>query len=95
MCFSWWGNFSSKDISVFLCDDNPLFLENLAFLLNQQKGIIVVGKTTSLEEARQFTKKNPPQIAILGIGMFNKEGILYSSFSLARGRDTSYRFSFR
>ncbi|MDI3543421.1 MAG: hypothetical protein PWP57_1026 [Candidatus Atribacteria bacterium] len=74
MGFSWRGEVFSKDVSVFLFDDNPLFLENLAFLLNRQNGIRVTGKTTSLEEARQLTQKNPPEVVILGIGMFNKEG---------------------
>ena len=73
MGYSWRGDFS-KGVSVFLCNDNPLFLENLAFFLNRQKGIKVAGTTTSIEQARQLTKKNPPEIAILGIGMFNKEG---------------------
>lgn len=72
MCFSLRGGFF-KSIFVFLCDNNFLFLENLAFLLNRQKGIKVTGTTTSIEEARQLTKKNHPQVAILGIGMFNKE----------------------
>ena len=72
MCFSLRGDFF-KSISVFLCDNNFLFLENLAFLLNRQNGIRVTGTTTSIEEARQLTKKNHPQVAILGIGMFNKE----------------------
>jgi len=58
MCFSWRGNSSFKDISAFLFNDNPLFLDNLAFLLNQQKGIRVTGKTTSIEKACSFAKKN-------------------------------------
>jgi len=57
MCFSGRGNSSFKDISAFLFNDNPLFLDNLAFLLNRQKGIRVIGKTTSIEEARPFAKK--------------------------------------
>lgn len=73
MCLSWRGDFF-KSISVFLFGDNFLFLENLAFFLNRQQGIRVVGTTTSLEEARQLTKENPPEIAILGIGIFNQEG---------------------
>jgi len=57
MCFSWRGNSSFKDISAFLFNDNPLFLDNLSFLLNRQNGIRVTGKTTSIEKARQLTKK--------------------------------------
>ena len=73
MCFSWRGNSSFKDISAFLFNDNSLFGDNLAFLLNRQKGIRVIGKITSLEEARQLTKNSPPEVVILGIGMFNRE----------------------
>jgi len=74
MAFSVRGELFSKSISAFLCDDNPLFLDNLAFFLNRQNGIRVIGKTTSIEEARQLTQKNPPEVVILGIGMFNQEG---------------------
>jgi len=73
MCFSWRGNSSFKDISAFLFCYNSLFGNNLAFL-NRQNGIRVTLKTTSIEKARQLTKKNHPEIAILGIGMFNQEG---------------------
>ena len=72
MCFSRRGNSSFKDISAFLFNDNPLFLDNFTFL-NRQKGIRVIGKITSLEEARQLTKNSPPEVVILGIGMFNRE----------------------
>ncbi len=57
MCFSGRGNSSFKDISAFLFNDNPLFLDNFTFL-NRQKGIRVTGKTTSIEEACPFAKKN-------------------------------------
>ena len=73
MVFSVRGELFSKNISVFLFNDNSLFLDNLAFFLNRQKGIRVIGKITSLEEARQLTKNSPPEVVILGIGMFNRE----------------------
>ena len=73
MVFSVRGELFSKNISVFLFNDNSLFLDNLAFFLNRQNGIRVIGKTTSIEEARQLTKNNPPEVVILGIGMFNRE----------------------
>ncbi len=81
MCFSWRENSSFKNISAFLCDDNPLFLDNLAFFLNRQNGIRVTGKITSIEEARQLTQNSPPEVVILGIGMFNREGY-YALLSL-------------
>jgi len=80
MCLSG-GKVFSKNISVFLCGENSLFLDNLAFFLNRQKGIRVIGKTTSIEEARQLTKNSPPEVVILGIGMFNREGY-YALLSL-------------
>lgn len=73
MGFSRRGEASSKDISVFLFDDNSLFLESLSFLLNYQKGIKVAGRATSIEEARQFTRENPPEVVILGMGIFKKK----------------------
>jgi len=62
-----------RSVSVYLFDGNSFFLENLAFFLNRQKGIRVTGKITSIEEAHQLTKNNPPEVVILGIRMFNKE----------------------
>ena len=62
-----------RSVSVYLFDGNSFFLENLAFFLNRQNGIIVIGKTTSIEEACQLTKNNPPEVVILGIGIFNRE----------------------
>lgn len=63
MYSSWRGNSSFKDISVYLFYYNSLFwIISLLF------------HTTNLEEARQLTKNNPPEVAILGIGIFNKEG---------------------
>lgn len=62
-----------RSVSVYLFDGNSFFLENLAFFLNRQNGIIVTGKTTSIEEACQLTKNNPPEVVILGIGIFNRE----------------------
>ena len=56
MCFSWRGNSSFKDISAFLLNDNPLFLDNFTFL-NRQNGIRVTLKTTSIEKACPFAKK--------------------------------------
>ena len=73
-----------RSVSVYLFDGNSFFLENLAFFLNRQNGIIVIGKTTSIEEARQLTKNSPPEVIILGIGMFNKEGY-YALLSLWQG----------
>jgi len=62
-----------RSVSVYLFDGNSFFLENLAFFLNRQNEIIVTGKTTSIEEACQLTKNNPPEVVILGIGIFNRE----------------------
>jgi len=62
-----------RSVSVYLFDGNSFFLENLAFFLNRQNGIRVIGKTTSIEEACQLTKNNPPEVVILGIGIFNRE----------------------
>jgi len=81
MYSSWRGDSSFKDISTFLFNNNPLLGDNLAFFLNRQNGIRVIGKITSLEEARQLTKNNPPEVVILGIGMFNREGY-YTLLSL-------------
>jgi len=73
-----------RSVSVYLFGGNSFFLENLAFFLNRQNGIRVIGKTTSIEEARQLTKNNPPEVVILGIGMFNREGY-YTLLSLWQG----------
>ncbi len=62
-----------RSVSVFLFDGNSFFLENLAFFLNRQNGIRVIGKTTSIEEACQLTKNSPPEVIILGLGIFNRE----------------------
>ncbi|MBP9015203.1 MAG: hypothetical protein KBH15_01695 [Candidatus Atribacteria bacterium] len=51
MCLSG-GEVFSKNISAYLFNNNSLFGDNLAFLLNRQNGIRVTGKITSLEEAR-------------------------------------------
>ena len=47
-----------RSVSVYLFDGNSFFLENLAFFLNRQNGIRVTLKTTSIEKACSFAKKN-------------------------------------
>ncbi|MDK2897429.1 MAG: hypothetical protein PWP04_1549 [Candidatus Atribacteria bacterium] len=82
MGFSCRNSFSLKDISAYLCDD-PLFLDNLAFFLNQQNGIRIAGKPTPLEEAHQPTKKIPRKWQFWEQSCSTK-GMLYSPFSLRR-----------
>lgn len=55
-------------------------LENLKFILeNDIEGVIVSGKVTSAEDAREWLKLNSPDVVFLDINMPNENGFQFLS----------------
>lgn len=65
----------SNPIRVFIADDNGLLREGLASMLAQQQGIVVIGAAESGENALEQIKELRPEVALIDIGMPDKDGI--------------------
>jgi len=65
----------NESIRVFIADDNRLLREGLVAMLGEQKDIIVIGTAPSGNEALEQIKKLRPEIALIDIGMPDKDGI--------------------
>ncbi len=66
---------SSDSIRVFIADDNRLLREGLVSMLAEQDDIQVVGKAPSGSEALERIKELHPEVALVDIGMPDKDGI--------------------
>ncbi|MBN1542177.1 response regulator transcription factor [candidate division KSB1 bacterium] len=65
----------NKSIHIFIVDDNRLFREGLVSMLEEQDDLIVVGQAENGREALKMIKKLRPQIALIDIGLPDKDGI--------------------
>lgn len=65
----------SKPIQVFIVDDNRLLREGLVSMLTEQNGLIVVGEASNGRSALEQIKKLQPEVALIDIGMPDKDGI--------------------
>ena len=65
----------NKAIRVFIADDNRLLREGLAFMLAEQKDIVVIGAAASGRKALEHIKSLRPEVALIDIGMPGKDGI--------------------
>jgi two-component system NarL family response regulator len=65
----------TKPIRVFIADDNRLLREGLAAMLIEIEDIHVVGMASSGMQALEHIKKLVPDIALVDIGMPDKDGL--------------------
>jgi len=65
----------TKPIRVFIADDNRLLREGLAAMLIEIEDIHVVGMASSGSQALEQIKKLSPHIALVDIGMPDKDGL--------------------
>jgi len=62
-------------IRIFIADDNRLLREGLVSMLAEQKDIVVIGKAPSGTDALEKIINLRPEIALIDIGMPDKDGI--------------------
>jgi two-component system NarL family response regulator len=62
-------------IQVFIVDDNLLLREGLVSMLAEQKDLVVVGSAASGLKALEQIKDVRPDVALIDIGMPDKDGI--------------------
>ncbi|MBN1982996.1 MAG: response regulator transcription factor [Chitinivibrionales bacterium] len=65
----------TESIRVFIADDNRLLREGLVSMLSEQEDIVVIGTAPSGDEALQQIKSSLPDVALIDIGMPDKDGI--------------------
>jgi two-component system NarL family response regulator len=64
-----------KPIRIFIADDNRLLREGLASMLSEMDDITVVGMASSGRQALDQIKQLSPDIALVDIGMPDKDGL--------------------
>jgi DNA-binding NarL/FixJ family response regulator len=65
----------NESIRVFIADDNRLLREGLVSMLGEQEDIVVVGSVPSGDEALEQIRNLRPEVALIDIGMPDKDGI--------------------
>jgi two-component system NarL family response regulator len=65
----------NDNIRVYIVDDNRLLREGLVSMLAGQEGLVVVGAAASGARALEQIKDLCPQVALIDIGMPEKDGI--------------------
>lgn len=65
----------NKTINIFIADDNRLLREGLASMLDEIEDISVVGMASSGNQALEQIKKLLPEVALIDIGMPDKDGL--------------------
>ncbi len=64
-----------SSIHIVIADDNCLLLEGLVSMIDELDGFMVVGTAPSGEEALELIKNLRPDVALLDIGMPDKDGL--------------------
>jgi DNA-binding NarL/FixJ family response regulator len=64
-----------KPIRIFIADDNRLLREGLASMLAEIEDMTVVGMASSVSQAIDQIKKVIPEVALVDIGMPDKDGL--------------------
>ena len=64
-----------KPISIYIVDDNRLLREGLASMLDEIPGFGVVGSAETGSEALKYIKEIQPDVAIVDIGLPDKDGL--------------------
>jgi DNA-binding NarL/FixJ family response regulator len=65
----------NKSVRIFIADDNRLLREGLASMLAEIDDITVVGMASSGSEAINQIRKLLPEVALVDIGMPDKDGL--------------------
>ncbi|MBN2413063.1 response regulator transcription factor [candidate division KSB1 bacterium] len=65
----------NKSIHLFIVDDNRLLREGLVSMLDDQEDLVVIGTASSGDEALEQIKDLRPEVALIDIGMPDKDGI--------------------
>ncbi|MBN1481808.1 DNA-binding response regulator [candidate division KSB1 bacterium] len=65
----------ADSIRLFIADDNRLLREGLVTMLLEQDDIVVIGKAPSGSDALEQIKRLRPEVALIDIGMPDKDGI--------------------
>jgi two-component system NarL family response regulator len=65
----------NESIHVFIVDDNRLLREGLVSMLTEQEDLVVVGAAAGGREALEQIKELRPEVALIDIGMPDKDGI--------------------
>ena len=65
----------NESIQIFIVDDNRLLREGLVSMLSEEEDFIVVGAAASGLQALEQIKELRPQVALIDIGMPDKDGI--------------------
>jgi len=58
-----------EKITILLVDDHKLIRESWSFILNNDSRFIVIGETSSGEEAIEIAKEKRPQIVLMDVNM--------------------------
>ena len=64
-----------KHIHVFIVDDNRLLRDGLVAMLAEQEDIVVIGTASTGKQALEQIKTLRPEMAVIDIGMPDKDGI--------------------
>jgi DNA-binding NarL/FixJ family response regulator len=66
----------SDQIHILIADDHPLFRDGIVHALGAEPDIIVVGQTSTGEEAFNLTKESLPDVLLMDINMPGEGGIV-------------------
>ncbi|MFZ0390209.1 MAG: response regulator transcription factor [Calditrichia bacterium] len=65
----------NESIGIFIADDNRLLREGLISMLEEQEGFGIIGAAANGRDALEKIKELRPQVALIDIGMPDKDGI--------------------
>lgn len=63
-----------QKITILLADDHKLIRDSWSFILNNDERFLVVGETSSGEEAIKLTRKKKPRVILMDVNMAPVDG---------------------
>jgi len=64
-----------QPVKIFIADDHQMFIDGIKALLQNEKGIEIVGEATSGKQVLEQMEKICPDIILMDIGMYDLNGI--------------------
>lgn len=64
-----------SDIRVLIVDDHPIICESLTTVINQKKGMVVVGAVASISEAFQICRHTELDVIVLDLSLSDGHGL--------------------
>src|SRR3954454_18123778 len=61
-------------IRVLLVDDHTVFRESLAYLIDHQEGMVVIGQAGSLADAQAVLEKGTVEVAVIDLSLPDGDG---------------------